>query len=85
MVEHATRDGVDGVEMRYMNTIHCNELEGFFFGPLRFNYHAEHHLFPTVPSWRWSRLKHHLVEHPEFRSRVQVHHSYVGFLIRSLK
>jgi fatty acid desaturase len=85
MVEHAEKEMVTDPETRFTNTIHCGELEGFFFGPLRFNYHAEHHLFPKVPSWRWPSLKDQFSRHAAFRSVVRVHRSYIGSLAGSLK
>ncbi|MEO1081893.1 MAG: fatty acid desaturase [Pseudomonadota bacterium] len=48
-------------------------LERLYFAPYNFNYHLEHHLWPSVPPYRLSNAHRYLVEqqyferHPEFR------------------
>lgn len=85
IVEHAARKDLDDPEIRFINSIHCNQIEAFFLGPMHFNYHAEHHLFPKIPSWRWLYLKNSLTNHADFQSGVVIHKSYIGFLLQNLK
>ena len=50
VAEHAWTGG-EALQLRH-RTIHPKFLEKIFFAPLCFNYHAEHHLYPSIPWWR---------------------------------
>ena len=80
LAEHARKQETADPEELFLNTIHCGPIERFVFGPIGFNHHAEHHLFPNVPSWRW--LTHHktLSALPPFKERVRVWTGYMSAL-----
>ena len=61
-------------------TIRCNAIEAFFLGPMNFNYHAEHHLYPQVPFYHLPALHRRLMGDPHYRTQVEVCRGYVSFL-----
>jgi fatty acid desaturase len=78
--EHWSKEGEFDPEVKYLNSIYCNKVERFLFGPYYFNYHAEHHLFPSIPSWKLASLSQKVKQHPEFRRSVSEHKSYIFFI-----
>ncbi len=56
LAEHLVRiDAPSGAER--LRTFKSNAVERFFFAPLNFNYHAEHHWYPMVPYYNLPRLR----------------------------
>jgi len=78
--EHWTNDRHLDHEARYLNSVYCNRTERFLFGPYYFNYHAEHHLFPNIPTWKLPKMSQKLRSHPEFQRAVTEHKSYLFFV-----
>jgi len=78
--EHWANEQQLDCEARYLNSVYCNRIERFLFAPYYFNYHAEHHFFPSIPSWRLPKLSKVLRNHSEFRRGVVEHNSYIFFL-----
>jgi fatty acid desaturase len=78
--EHAERPEKKIPEEHYLNSIYCNRIEEFFFSPLCFNYHAEHHLFPGVPTWRLPKFSKKIRSLPYFTAHVRAHNSFVSLL-----
>jgi fatty acid desaturase len=83
--EHAEQPEKTIPEEHYLNSIYCNRVEEFFFSPLCFNYHAEHHLFPGVPTWRLPKLSRELRTLPYFTEHVRMHDSFVSLLFSDTK
>jgi fatty acid desaturase len=60
--EHAvTETEMDRHDNRLI-TIRSNRVERFFMSPYFMNYHAEHHLVPSVPAPRLRRLRERLAD-----------------------
>lgn len=57
-------------------------LERFVLGPLFFHYHAEHHLFPRIPTWRLAEAKDRIRAHPDYAGLVRRYPSYRAALAR---
>lgn len=55
-VEHAVTDDEMPAHANRLITIRSNFIERFLVAPYGMNYHAEHHLLPTVPAPRLRRL-----------------------------
>jgi len=49
-----------------LRTIKSNFFEKFFFAPLGFNYHAEHHMFPGLLHHQLALLSCRLIEQPYY-------------------
>jgi len=64
-VEHAISAGEETEHSNRLITIRSNILERGLVAPYGMNYHAEHHLLPTVPAPRLRALKHRLAGHEE--------------------
>ena len=61
MAEHSmVKDRLD--PLQNSRTIKANWLEKFLFAPLNVNYHLEHHLLFTVPSYNFKKMHHILKE-----------------------
>jgi fatty acid desaturase len=58
-------------------TFRPGPIERILFAPMRMGYHAEHHLFPSVPYYRLPELARLLGPAPE----IEVRPSYVGFAL----
>ncbi len=80
--EHGTRGDEFPPEVRYLVTLPSNTLERFFFSPLNFNYHAEHHLFPAVPWHRLAALHARLMQLPEYARLVGIRRGYLAAVWR---
>jgi fatty acid desaturase len=58
--EHAVTDDERPRHGNRLITIRSNWVERFFVAPYSMNYHAEHHLLPSVPAPRLKHLQHRL-------------------------
>jgi fatty acid desaturase len=76
-VEHAITDSETGEHSNRLITIKSNWLERAFLSPYYMNYHAEHHLLPSVPAPRLRRLQQRLAGGAEVPP-VLVRGSYSG-------
>ncbi len=56
LAEHLIRPNAPGVNER-LRTFQSSFLERFFFAPLNFNCHAEHHWYTSVPYYRLPALR----------------------------
>lgn len=94
VVEHArvrapgpgsAHDGREDAEDagRY-RTVLSSPLEAFFFAPMNFNYHAEHHFYMGVPYHRLPRCHAILSGRPEYRQQVEIERGYLRFLFGTL-
>lgn len=64
LAEHLPFPGPEGT--RYLTTFDAGPLERLLLAPLGFQYHAEHHLLPSIPSWRLWRAAAAIRSHAEF-------------------
>jgi fatty acid desaturase len=64
-VEHAISDREAPDHANLLITIHSNFLERGLVAPYFMNYHAEHHVVPSVPAPRLKRLRQRLASHPD--------------------
>jgi fatty acid desaturase len=83
-VEHAiAEEEVPGHSNRLI-TIRSNLIERFMVAPYSMNYHAEHHLLPSVPAPRLKELHERLAERDD-RPPVLVRRSYGDALRRYVR
>ena len=81
IVEHTLIVDIGDPEFSRYRTIGCNFVEQFFFAPMWFNYHAEHHLFPGIPYHRLPAAHRVLSQQEEYQRIVDVEQGYVRFLV----
>lgn len=74
LAEHLT---LEGDTTRY-RTIRCGWIEQFLFAPMYFNFHAEHHLFPSVTFSHLPELHRLLNVDPYYRRHVSVTNGYLA-------
>lgn len=80
-VEHAVTDREKPEHANRLITIKSNWVERFLVAPYAMNYHAEHHLLPSVPAPRLIRLRGRLARRGDLPP-VLVRRSYVQALRR---
>jgi fatty acid desaturase len=56
-VEHAITRDEESAHSNRLITVHSNSVERFFVAPYGMNYHAEHHILPSVPAPRLRALQ----------------------------
>ena len=78
-VEHAITEREAGPHANRLITIRSNWLERALLSPYFMNYHAEHHLLPSVPAPRLRTLQRRLAGSPEVPA-VLTRSSYAGAL-----
>ena len=82
-IEHANIEDPDHL----LISIKSNIVEKFFFGPLNFNYHYEHHRFMNIPYYYVPKVRKFLREKEDYNDVLFVD-SYIGrlaYLIRGSK
>jgi fatty acid desaturase len=82
VVEHTRTQDVGDAAMSRHRTILSGPVESFFFAPLHFNYHAEHHLYPGIPFHGLPEAHRLLAAQPGYRDAVDVERGYLHFLWR---
>ncbi len=80
-VEHAISSAEESGHRNRLITIRSNLLERAWLSPYFMNYHAEHHLLPSVPAPRLPRLQRRLQDRDDLPP-VLVRSSYSGALRR---
>lgn len=80
LAEHAVLAPGRDAEERHLRSIYNGPFERFFLSPIAFNFHAEHHLFPGIPTWRLPRIGPLISAHPAFSSQVRIYSSYFACL-----
>ncbi len=84
-VDHArlrseAADPTNPASERLITVVNVNWLERAYLAPFSFNYHAEHHMFPSVPPYYLPEL-HKLMQKSDFyRSSYAVRPSYSRFI-----
>lgn len=78
--EHSQPEADDGVEERRLITYLSNPVEKLFFAPMNMNYHAAHHLWPSIPYYNLPKAD------LEMRQRagraLEYRGSYLAYLFR---
>lgn len=80
VVEHAHTRSTHS-PLRY-RTLESPAIENFFFAPLHFNYHAEHHFYPQIPYYNLPRAHEILKKQKAYAQCVCLDRSYLRFLAR---
>jgi len=65
-------------------TVLAGPLERLLIAQNGVNFHADHHLFPSVPFFRLGRLHRALMMDPAFRGRAVITHGYLTGLITEI-
>lgn len=65
-------------------TVHANLIEQILFAPLHVNYHAEHHLHMSVPSYRFKNM-HRLLKERGYFERAPYAESYWQIIRLAIK
>ena len=81
IAEHVKNTNESDPILCRLRTIRCNLIEQLLFGPLNFNYHAEHHLFPNVPFYNLPKLFRILEKQEVYRKHVDVRYGYMKTLL----
>lgn len=79
VAEHARLLDDPGLDRH--RTIACNPIEAFFFAPLNFNYHAEHHLYMSIPFYNLPRAHRLLAGRPGYAEAIDLERGYLRFLL----
>ncbi|HEY9785450.1 MAG TPA: fatty acid desaturase [Candidatus Obscuribacterales bacterium] len=82
-VDHAklSDDPAGGdMEGRLVTVLHCNFLERAYLAPYDFRYHAEHHMFPSVPHYYLPELHKACQASAVLREKYLLRESYGRFL-----
>jgi fatty acid desaturase len=84
VAEHVLLRPIPGnKDLERLRTIKSNFIEKFFFAPLGFNYHAEHHMFPGVPYHKLASLSRLLMEEPYYKANIDYYNGgYCSLLIK---
>ncbi len=84
VVEHAQLRDLGDPELSRCRTVLCSPIEGFFFAPMNFNYHAEHHFYMGIPYHQLPKAHELLSAMPQYHRVVEVEHGYLRFLFGRL-
>ena len=77
LAEHDGHDvGTD--EVSVSRHVEVGAVEALVLAPFHINYHAAHHLFPSVPWYNLPALHARLLEEPSYRDRLVTAPSYTG-------
>lgn len=80
IAEHAAvPDLFDPDPRKHTRTLLISPIERFFIAPHQVNYHLEHHLLPSVPIYRLSRL-HELLKAKGYYDDVEFERGYINLL-----
>jgi fatty acid desaturase len=82
VVEHTLIKDKGDAEVSRYRTIYCNWIEQFLFAPLNFNYHAEHHIYPSIPFYHLPAAHEEMLQHNrDYEKSVDLQNGYLRFLI----
>ncbi|HEY9685051.1 MAG TPA: fatty acid desaturase family protein [Drouetiella sp.] len=81
-VDHARLPDDNAVNSseRLVTVLNANFLERAFLAPYDFKYHAEHHMFPSVPHYHLHELHTILQADENYRHRYLMRPSYTAFI-----
>jgi len=79
--EHSQPQADPLADTHRLITYRSNPLERFFLAPMNMNYHAAHHLWPSIPYYRLPEADRQMFGRPEAEG-LEWRDSYVGYLWR---
>ena len=79
--EHAVPPADEPFEPSRYFSIAASPLERFFFAPLCFHCHAEHHLFPSIPYHRLPEVRRLILAQPAAFPGYELRSGYLSFLV----
>ncbi|MEM8542012.1 MAG: fatty acid desaturase, partial [Pseudomonadota bacterium] len=71
-------------ELTGTRTTIVGPIERFFFAPHNVSYHADHHMFPSVPFYRLPELHEKLMANPSYAKNAHVTYGFTTGLWREL-
>ena len=80
LAEHVILRDIDDPELSRLRTLRSNPIERFFFAPMNFHLHAEHHFYPSIPYYNLPRAHELMANQPAYGDCVDLSHSYVSVL-----
>lgn len=81
VVEHTLIRHKADPELSRYRTIEASWLERFFFCPMHFNLHAEHHIHPAIPFYNLPRAHALMRAKPGYREEIDLDRGYLRFLL----
>lgn len=82
--EHSHPEHDSVADEHRLITFECNKIEQMIFAPMNMNYHAVHHLWPTIPYYNLLPATQLIKNNPLSDSLVW-RHSYFHYLVSYLK
>ena len=82
LAEHIQLRNAGDPELNRYRTVYSNLLEAYFFAPMNFNYHAEHHFYPGIPYYKLPAAHHLLKQKEEYARASEVTAGYLRLLFR---
>lgn len=79
--EHSHPESDAKADQHRLVTYLANPIECLFFAPMNMNYHAVHHLWPSIPYYHLPAADRAIRNKPE-ASGLEWRKSYLGFLLR---
>ena len=84
VAEHVLLKDKGDPEISRYRTILGNPIEVFFFAPVNFNYHAEHHLYVSIPYYNLPKAHNILSKQKEYSENINLEHGYLKFILSKL-
>ena len=79
--EHSQPEADEQGDTHRLVTYYSNPLERMFIAPLNMNYHAAHHLWPSIPYYNLPQADREIYSHPASNG-LEWRKSYLGYVIR---
>jgi fatty acid desaturase len=76
--------GMPSPGVGHSRTVLAGWLERLLICQNNVNFHAEHHLFPSVPFFRLRSLHRALMKNPHYRSQAVITHGYLSGLMKEI-
>jgi fatty acid desaturase len=80
-LEHSHPEADEKADEHRLITYTSNRLERVLFAPMNMNYHAAHHLWPSIPYYNLPTADRELRAHPG-SAGLEWRGSYLGYLVR---
>ncbi|MFN0178195.1 MAG: fatty acid desaturase family protein [Gemmatimonadales bacterium] len=79
--EHSHPESDRKSDAHRLITYLSNPVERFFLAPMNMNFHATHHLWPSIPYYHLPRADSEIRSHPD-AAGIEWRRSYLGYLVR---
>jgi fatty acid desaturase len=80
-LEHAHPESDAAADEHRLTTFVSTRVERLFFAPMNMNFHATHHLWPSIPYYNLPVADREMQAHP-LAQEIERRRSYVGHLVR---